>query len=165
MNVYSAHIFNLSGKTKKSIKNKNKHTPYASYYQVTQFLFQVQTSLLLESLKGTRKLQASELLHTHTHGHSYWRQAIVIKRWDRSNTTKAPDRHQPDLHQTRLHTGIFFQHILIYMSTFHLNSKLGDNKQSPWMQSTLKYGDCLEMEYSFVKNIYRVTSITVTFLM
>lgn len=63
----SAHIFNLSGKTKKSIKNKNKHTPYASYYQVTQFLFQVQTSLLLESLKGTRKLQASELLHTHTH--------------------------------------------------------------------------------------------------
>lgn len=32
------------------------------------------------------------------------------------------------------------------------------------MQSTLKYGDCLEMEYSFVKNIYRVTSVTVTFL-
>lgn len=65
----SAHIFNLSGKTKtkKSIKNKNKHTPYASYYQVPQFLFQVQTSLLLESLKGTRKLQASELLHIHRH--------------------------------------------------------------------------------------------------
>lgn len=65
----SAHIFNLSGKqkTKQSIKNKNKHTPYASYYQVTQFLFQVQTSLLLESLKGTRKLQATELLHTHRH--------------------------------------------------------------------------------------------------
>lgn len=67
----SEHIFNLSGKakTKKSLKNKNKHTPCASYYQVTQFLFQVQTSLLLESLKGTRKLQASELLHTHTHTH------------------------------------------------------------------------------------------------
>lgn len=66
----SAHIFNLSGKPKtKKIhkKNKNRHTPYASYYQVTQFIFQVQTSLLLESLKGTRKLQATELLHTHRH--------------------------------------------------------------------------------------------------
>lgn len=41
----------------------------------------MRTSLLLECLRAAWKLSPSESLHTC--GHSYWRQALVIKRWDR----------------------------------------------------------------------------------
>lgn len=58
-----------------------------------------------ECLRATCKLPGSGSLHAF--GHSYWRQALVIKRWDRKNN-KAPHRDQPRLHQTRLQILIFF---------------------------------------------------------
>lgn len=102
---------------KKKCVHKKKN--YALYQHVAQFILQVQTSPhtsgnCTSMSQGNLKLPGSGLLHTF--GHSYWRQALVIKRWDKNNN-KAPHRDQTKLHQTRLHLLIFFWNDTEHKST------------------------------------------------